>query len=221
MKKIIAALLCVTFVFSIGAAAVSAATFGDPNVEKVWSRTDQPVQTQQTARTWMWGPGMFASATEPYAQAPGGMRQVAYFDKARMEINDPMASMSSQWFITNGLLCRELITGQVQTGDNAFESRSPAVIPIAGDPDDTLGPTYASMAALMSRQPNQVGATINETLGRNGNTSTGGPGGVIYGYYVKETNHMVANVFWDFLNSRRLEGRDGQHRPPLSRLALL
>ncbi len=86
---------------------------------------------------------------EPYAEAPGGQRTVQYFDKSRMEVNNPNGDRSSQWFITNGLLSKELITGQMQTGDNTFESRYSADIPVAGDPDDANGPTYATLSRVL------------------------------------------------------------------------
>ena len=42
---------------------------------------------------------------EDYAGAPGGKRVVQYFDKSRMEINDPDSpDAGTIWFVTNGLL---------------------------------------------------------------------------------------------------------------------
>jgi hypothetical protein len=50
-----------------------------------WSHTDEPVAAGMVDRTWMWGPpGM----TEEYG---GRQREVQYFDKTRMEINDAEA----------------------------------------------------------------------------------------------------------------------------------
>ena len=58
-----------------------------------------------------------------------------YYDKARMEINDPSGERDSRFFVTNGLLVVELISGRVQTGDQEFESqaRPPSQVPVAGD----------------------------------------------------------------------------------------
>ncbi|MDW8061063.1 MAG: hypothetical protein RMK01_13440, partial [Thermomicrobium sp.] len=77
-----------------------------------WARSDQPVAGGRVSRTWMWGPEPFtAPLLEPYAEAPGGSRLVQYFDKSRMELTDPAADRSSPWYVTNGLLAKELITG--------------------------------------------------------------------------------------------------------------
>jgi hypothetical protein len=63
------------------------------------------VSDQVANRTWMWGPSATTGAiTEQYAEAPGGYREVQYFDKTRMEINNPLADPESRWFVTNGLL---------------------------------------------------------------------------------------------------------------------
>ena len=50
---------------------------------------------------------------EPYADAPGGTRLVQYFDKSRMEINNPGGDRTSKFFVTNGLLSIELISGKI------------------------------------------------------------------------------------------------------------
>ncbi|MEZ4572086.1 MAG: hypothetical protein R2849_17530 [Thermomicrobiales bacterium] len=55
--------------------------------------------------------------TRSYADSPGGSRQVQYFDKSRMEINDPGGDTEELWYVTNGLLVVELMTGRMQTGD--------------------------------------------------------------------------------------------------------
>ena len=41
-----------------------------------------------------------------------------YFDKSRMEINNPDGDKTSPFYVTNGLLTVELITGKMQVGDN-------------------------------------------------------------------------------------------------------
>ena len=106
----------------------------------------------------MWGDGAFTGAmSEPYVESPGGERTVQYFDKTRMEINDPAGDPSTAWFVTNGLLVVELITGELQLGDATFEPRDPATGNVAGDQDDPTGPTYQTMARLLgAAAPNQV-----------------------------------------------------------------
>src|SRR5690349_11547588 len=69
---------------------VAAESPANPFFETVWKRTDAPVQQLAVSRTWVWGPeAISAPAGEPYADSPGGTRLVQYFDKSRMEINNP------------------------------------------------------------------------------------------------------------------------------------
>jgi hypothetical protein len=63
---------------------------------------------------------------EEYAESPGRMREVQYFDKARMEIIQRGSDDDELWYVTTGLLATELVTGRLQVGDNLFEMRTPA-----------------------------------------------------------------------------------------------
>src|SRR5947209_285078 len=130
----------------------SAVDFAHPAFKRVWDRTDSLVASGQVSRTWFWGPDPRAAAQEQYVDAPSGTgtRLVQYFDKSRMEINDPNANPNTQWFVTNGLLTIELISGQMQIGNNAVVNRYSANIPVAGDSDDTNAPTYASFIAVFN-----------------------------------------------------------------------
>jgi hypothetical protein len=180
-----------------------AAPPGNTFFEQTWQRTDQPVANLDVSRTWIWGPeAISAPAGEPYADSPGGVRLVQYFDKSRMEINDPAGNPSDLWYVTNGLLARELITGQMQTGDDQFESRGPANVNIAGDPDDVAGPTYASFLDLLDDSARDEGAAIDETIDRAGTVGccVADDHGVVAGP-MADTGHRVASVFWDYLNS--------------------
>jgi hypothetical protein len=96
--------------------------------QRTWARTDQPVSDGAVARTWMWGPQAFTSILEEsYDESPNSRRTVQYFDKSRMEItSDPDIEPESVWYVTNGLLVVELITGRMQVGDNRFVQRDPA-----------------------------------------------------------------------------------------------
>ncbi len=111
-----------------------------------WARTDRPVAELAAGRTWLWGPEAFTPGLlEPYAEGADGQRVVQYYDKSRMEISTvPGVGADSPWYVTNGLLALELITGRMQTGDAQWEHLAPAEIPVAGDPDDAAGPTYAT-----------------------------------------------------------------------------
>gem|GEM_PF-1009062 len=171
--------------------------------QTVWERTDEPVLQLAVSRTWVWGPEANSTpAGEPYADSPGGTRLVQYFDKSRMEINDPAGNTSDPWFVTNGLLARELITGQMQLGDTLFDERAPANVNIAGDQDDPNGPTYASFASRLDDAAGDEGAVIDQTIDRSGSVGCCVPDhhGVTTGP-MAETGHRVASVFWDYLNS--------------------
>ena len=64
-------------------------------------------------------------------------------------------------------------------------------------------PTYASLQKLLGRVPEQAGTTATQMLRRDGSTAEAAarPEARL-AYYVPETGHHVAQVFWDFLQSR-------------------
>lgn len=184
-----------------------------PNFAKTWQTLDHPVETGSVVRSWNWGPNAFAVTTEPYKQAQQGQRLVAYFDKARMEITNPYDDSSNVWYVTTGLLVSDMISGRVQVGVQEFEQRQPADIPVAGDPDDTTGPTYATFGPLAGADALPAGSTITQTLTRDGqvgNNSDLASYGVTAGDYIQETGHRVASVFLDFLNSTGTIDSSGQ-----------
>jgi hypothetical protein len=189
-----------------GAATGRAESAANDSFGATWARTDQPVAAGQVNRTWMWGPEAFTTAlSEPYWDSPGGWRQVQYFDKSRMEISDPDGDQTSVWYVTNGLLAKELMTGDVALSDGEIVLfASPANINVAGDGDDPDGPTYATFEPLMSAQPYPAGQAITATVDRAGNVGEDAAlasMGVVAQHYVAATNHMVASPFWDFMNS--------------------
>jgi hypothetical protein len=139
-------LLAVAVMFALmGAQIATVASAEAPSngaFQRTWARHDEPVTAGRAERTWMWGPQAYsAELSEPYLESPEAERQVQYFDKSRMEINHPEADSSTVWYVTNGLLATELITGKMQIGDNTFEQREPAEVNVAGDWDDSSGPT--------------------------------------------------------------------------------
>ena len=180
---------------------------------RTWQRTDKPVLDGSTARTWMWGPApSTAVVTEEYADAPGGTRQVQYFDKARMEDNSWRTS-EPPWDVTNGLLVVELIIGQLQLGDASFESRQPAEVNVAGDADDPTGPTYATFGGVLDVASQTVGATIIQRIDRAG-TVTDDPAladqDVGVAFVDDVTSHGIAEPFWNFMTSSGLVYESGQ-----------
>jgi hypothetical protein len=180
-----------------------AETPGSGHFDDVWSRTDEPVAQQIVERSWIWAAPFTPSCYEPYLESPNGFREVQHFEKSRMEINDPNASPDSLWFVTQGLLAWELITGNMQVGDGAFIHWGPADVHVAGDPDPSA-PTYADLAPLMELVPVPIGDPIVATLASDGQVGAD-PSLAAYGvtsdYFVPETGHAVASVFWEFMTS--------------------
>jgi len=86
---------------------------------------------------------------------------VQYFDKGRMELTTPGAS------VTSGLLVKEMISGRMQVGDTAFETRAPARISVAGDLDN-LFPLYSDLTTPLPPQPLAGGAPVQTELTPNG-----------------------------------------------------
>ncbi|MDI3339710.1 MAG: CAP domain-containing protein [Sphaerobacter sp.] len=180
----------------------------DPAVRQLWQATDGLVGTGIDGRTWLWGPDTFAAPREPYVEAPGGTRQVYYFDKARMEITNPAGDRSSPWFVTSGLLVRDMIRGEVQVGDARFQPVGPANVPVAGDPapQNPDAPTYAALRGVATvagdhRAPKRIGAAVRETLHQSGavGTEPSLAGYTTLAAYDEVTGHNVARVFHDWL----------------------
>jgi hypothetical protein len=186
---------------------------------RVWERTERPVLDAAISRTWMWGPYARTGAmSEPYRESPRGYREVQYFDKTRMEINNPHADPESIWFVTNGLLVREMITGRVQIGHIDYEEAEPANVQVAGDmhPDT---PTYATLRHLLNEQAREPGTVIADVLERDGDGYSIAPHdqiaeyGVTAEYYVPESGHTIAEPFWTFMNSSGLIHVNGVNTP--------
>lgn len=196
-------------IYSVDAQAQNA--FADPAFQRTWERTDKPVASGQVQRSWYWGPAPISGALqEDYAEGAGGKRLVQYFDKSRMEINDPSADPKSQFYVTNGLLTVELISGKMQTGNTAYTDRYPADIPMASDSDDTNAPTYLSFQAVSNTTlgdhpaDSKMGTPATSTITRAGVVSDD-PTKSTYPdvnivYYDQTTRHNVPKAIWDFLN---------------------
>ena len=182
--------------------------FGHVAFEQTWKRTDKVLVDTEAVRTWIWGPRPITNPRmEPYLEGPDNQRMVQYFDKSRMEITDPERDQDSLWFVTNGLLVTEMMTGDLQLGDDTFEHIGPAEVNIAGDATDPNGVTYATFKQLASYQPLPEGWVITQVVDRDGEI-TSDPLKRAYdvtaGPLIEETNHRVASVFWEFMLSEGL-----------------
>lgn len=185
----------------------------DPAAVARWKAADYDVWRGAVQRTWTWGPEVLNVRQEPYDGSPGGTRTVYYFDKSRMEINDPNGDRTNPWFITNGLLVREMLTGQVQVGERAFAPLAPATLPLAGEAANSAAVTYAALAGVASLQPganaaqSQVGGEIAQAIDNEGNV-TANPalaGTARYGYFEPTLNHNIADVFWRWLGAQPVD----------------
>ncbi len=175
--------------------------FADPAFKNVWTRTDSAVGSA-FQRSYFWGPAPISTGLqEPYN---GGQRLVQYFDKSRMEVNNPGGDKSQNFYVTNGLLATELISGKQQTGDTSFKDRWPAAIPLASDPDDGSAPTYYSFRNALVNTTDKTSQNATATIDVNGKTgndpSKASDPNSKLAYYEKTTGHNIPAAFWTFLN---------------------
>ena len=189
--------------------------FADAAFQRVWERTDLPVAQGRVNRTWLWGPGGGRSLQESFAESPGGQHLVQYFDKARMEISNPQMNPRDPFYVTNGLLVVEMISGQMQTGANLFDSLGPSDVQIAGDAGSD-SPSYGALQGVASvGLPNAEHRAAQVPIGnqlpylyinRLGSVSSISPASVRAtpkaATYVAETGHNIADVFWTYMNSQ-------------------
>jgi hypothetical protein len=140
---------------------------------------------------------------------------VQYFDKARMEINDPNQPVGSPFYVTNGLLVVEMVSGRIQTGVNSFQSLGASDLPIAGD-SGSDAPSYAALQSVASvglpnadrrARPIAPGVVMpSEYIDRFGavsrnHTSLAGAEALRSAGFANETGHNIPEVFWTYLNA--------------------
>jgi hypothetical protein len=216
MRRVFGSIFALTMALLLVAQAGAAPRF--PAFQRLWERQDLAVYEHVSNRSWTWGPQPISDPLqEQFDEGFEGKRVVLYYDKSRMEINDPAADASSQWYVTNGLLPIELMTGRQQNGLYAFEQRAPAKISAIGDAGQF--PTYADLVHLY-QSPGQV------NTGDLGKPATGflNTDGSISGFndYANdpatilvrgENNHGVAKAFVDYMNQQGLvlDANSGQY----------
>ncbi len=204
------------------APASAPASFADTAFQQVWERTDAPVLAGRVQRSWYWGPQPGESLYEPYSGGKTGKRLVQYFDKARMEINNPAGDRSSQWFVTTGLLVVEMVSGRRQVGDRQWVAQRPAEIAVGGDglSADPDAPTYTSFRAVASlngpdhnRAPRRIGQSVTATINRAGKVGDDPALGLYSGTriaaYCDVTGHNIPQAMWDFLNMKGVVQQGG------------
>ncbi|NWJ44360.1 MAG: cellulase family glycosylhydrolase [Chloroflexi bacterium] len=202
------------------AVASSAAVpgFVNPAFQDLWLKTDLPVETGKAVRSFLWGPAVQAAQgqfAEFYDNSPNNYRLVQYFDKTRMEVNNRYANPSGDFYVSNGLLVAELISGYQQEGDTRFRFVGPAEVPIAGDPGEVnpLSPVYASFRNVASTDQsnplskaatNQIGKRTTGTINKAGDVGNdptkAGIDGTDIVYYDSSFGHNIPRKLWDYLN---------------------
>ena len=195
--------------------------FASPRFEQVWRGADLPVQQGQSTRSWTWGPQPWFDYKEVYKQSPSGLRLVQYYDKARMEINNPANTGGPLGGVTNGLLVVEMVSGRIKLGEGIGpEENQPfgaAAWPVAGDlfSSSTPTPAYYDFAKVATtdngyRDPNRSGQRAGATMRGNGfymepTIGTSQPLANLPGTeivaYDDVTGHNVPRVFDDFRNA--------------------
>ena len=146
-----------------------------------------------------------------------------YFDKSRMEINDPSADPNNPFYVTNGLLTVELISGNMQIGAQRVQPALPRLHPRSPATRTTpTAPTYASFRTVASVAPgmgqpdaDKRGQVATATIDRNGSSrhatrARAASAGATYVYYETDTQHNIPQVFWNFLNQQGPVIENGQ-----------
>ena len=202
---LVSVLISALFGFNSVALAVTA----NEAFDNVWATTDQAVANGSATYSWFWGPTVNGQRFETYLNSPGGQREVRYYDKSRMEINNPSGDPNNIYYVTNGLLTVELVTGQMKRGDggNDFEQRAPATQLVAGDQGNNPGtPSYAAFADYVTtdgatnRAGDQTGQAATAFMSGAGQVSTTDSRGVSLAHYESVTGHNIASVFWNWFN---------------------
>ncbi len=114
--------------------------------------------------------------------------------------------------MTNGLLVVELMSGNLQVGDDTFKPLQPADINIVGDPGFAETPTYADYATLMDDPAFAEGSVITASVDGDGNIGNNpdlGEWNVTAGELAPDTGHRTASVFWEFMVSSGNVYEDG------------
>ena len=185
----------------------AAPNFANFKFRELWQYSDKLVdEVPGAGRGFTWGPNDFGTFQEPYQESKDGLRQVQYFDKSRMELS------SDGNLVTNGLLTKELVTGNRQDGNATFTQLAPSIVQVAGDDNsgggNAVSPVYASFKNVVTFNPgentatNRVGQYANLAIDKAGNVSNldNSPAQLVIGAYENVLGHNVPKVFVDFQN---------------------
>ncbi len=182
---------------------------------KVWERYDRPVAEGRSDRSWTWGPVPNSGILrEAYATGKAATRAVQYWDKGRMEVNDPDADANNPWFVTGGLLPVELMFTRQQVGDDKYtrprgaDGWRPTESYVAAIGDPLSFPAYPDLQPLYE-SPGTISA---EEIGKPA-TDLFNPDLTVGSYTAFSSdpatflvkganNHGVPRAFVDFMNQQ-------------------
>lgn len=174
--------------------ATQPSAFADPAFAALYNTSN----AQQ--RALLWGSDPLVSLIEPFTGAPGDRRLVQYFDRGRME----MATLGTdERDVTQGLLVREMATGNVQVGYDTFVQGAPAVVPVfssaRAEPDQMLL-TYADFANVVHLRAGDRTSgeqrLVDEWIEPGGTvTEQAAPATVMMTIYEEESDHNIPDVF--------------------------
>jgi hypothetical protein len=131
-----------------------------------------------------------------------------------MEINNVNGDRNSPWFVTNGLLVSEMVTGHVQTGDTTIESRTPNEEVLAGDPRvvNQDAPVMPPWPWCCLPEADETGQAVRTQLLRNGTfQDITPPASVSYAQYVPVNTLNIPTFFALFLNQKSLVYSAGRY----------
>jgi hypothetical protein len=193
----------------------------NPKIKQIWDITDGPVAAGGVSRAWVWGAEEVAVTVEHYSNSSTGLREMAYYDKGRLDILDPGDNPFDLWYVTPAALAREMLAGQVQFGDKLSVDRPAPAIPVVGDPDQPNPLTYSTLATLATLErkpgapltpegrleqnlfdepPPAIGTPITAVIGQRGTVTPDGARNatVLVGDYDQLTRHNIAAPFADW-----------------------
>src|SRR5437016_12265119 len=108
---LLVAIMCIVGILMLASAGrgpaqaqAQAAEFADPAFKALWDRTDGLVASGAAKRPWIWGPAPGATLSEPFIGLPKDQHLVQFFDKGRMELNNPNGDKSDPFYVSNGRL---------------------------------------------------------------------------------------------------------------------
>lgn len=188
--------------------AISPNNFAKCEFRQLWEYSDRLLSEIGPAeRSFVWGPNSFGTFEEPYQDATGAKRLVQYFDKGRMELEKGLNANGNK--VSGGLLTKEMITGQIQLGNSAFENHLPSQMPIVGDTvSNNPAPTYSSLRKVISLVPGEnsvpgkLNQTVTEALDGQGTVTilSNPPTKITLASYDPAWGHNVADVFENYQN---------------------